>query len=90
MISKKNRRLLQLLGFVIGISFGLWRPQQVQMMLPLLGITVGIGYFFLSRVSMENKTDLTEIKWFVPIQMIMYFVIGGAIGSSVHLYIAFF
>ena len=90
MISKRKRRLLQLLGFLVGIVFGLWRPQQVQLMLPILGITVGIGYFMLGRVATNNQTDLTNIKWFVPIQMIMYFVIGGAIGSSVHLYLEIF
>ncbi|WP_208559223.1 hypothetical protein [Marinilactibacillus kalidii] len=59
-------------------------------MLPILGIAVGIGYFLLTRVSTDKKADLTEIKWFVPIQMIMYFVIGGAVGSSVHLYMELF
>lgn len=86
MSSKWKRISLQLLGFVIGTIFGLWRPQQVQSMLPILGITVGIGYFLLSRATMEKDKSLNDIKWFIPIQMIMYFVIGGAIGSSVYLY----
>ncbi|MFL2075387.1 hypothetical protein [Marinilactibacillus psychrotolerans] len=86
MISKSKRRLLQLLGFIIGLLFGLWRPQQVQLMLPVLGISVGIGYFLLSKVTINKHKDLSEIRWFIPIQMIMYFIIGGAIGSSIYLY----
>ncbi len=86
MISKSKRRLLQLLGFIIGLLFGLWRPQQVQLMLPVLGISVGIGYFLLSKVTTNKHKDLSEIRWFIPIQMIMYFIIGGAIGSSIYLY----
>lgn len=86
MISKSKRRLLQLLGFIIGLLFGLWRPQQVQLMLPVLGISVGIGYFLLSKVTTSKHKDLSEIRWFIPIQMIMYFIIGGAIGSSIYLY----
>jgi len=84
--SKNKRRLLQLLGFVTGVLFGLWRPTQIQTMLPILGITVGIGYFFLSRNTIESKKELSDIKCFIPIQMIMYFLIGGVIGSTIILY----
>ena len=86
MITKIKRLLLQSLGFIIGLAFGLWRPQQVQFMLPVLGISVGIGYFMLSKVTTDKEKNLSEIRWFIPIQMIMYFIIGGAIGSSIYLY----
>lgn len=82
MSAKTKRRLLQLLGFIIGLIFGWYRPMQVQSILPLLGIGVGIGYFILSR-SLDNERKLADIPWFIPLQMVMYFIIGGALTSSI-------
>lgn len=83
MSTKWKRRLYQLFAFVFGIFFGLWRPQSTQNMLPLLGIIVGIGYFFLSRITSEKGRELEDIRWFLLIQMLMYFLIGGALSSSI-------
>lgn len=82
MSAKTKRRLLQLLGFIIGLIFGWYRPLQVQSMLPLLGIGVGIGYFILSR-SLDKERKLADIPWLTPLQMVMYFIIGGALTSSI-------
>lgn len=84
MSTKTKRRLLQLVGFLIGLVFGWYRPLQVQTMLPVLGIGVGIGYFVLSR-SLDKEQALADIPWFIPLQMVMYFIIGGAITSSLTL-----
>lgn len=83
MSTKWKRRLYQLSSFLFGIVFGLWKPQLTQNMLPLLGIIVGIGYFFLSRITSERGKELDDIHWFLLIQMLMYFLIGGALSSTI-------
>lgn len=83
-MSKKWKRLLyQLLGFVVGIIFGLLRPESTQPMLPLIGIVVGIGYFFILRITSEQEKELDDVSWFILIQMLMYFLIGSALSSSI-------
>lgn len=82
MTKKTKRRLLQLFGFIIGLIFGSINPTQIQQMFPALGITVGIGYFITSRVADDKDKSLDDLAWFPLLQMIMYFIIGGAISSS--------
>ncbi|MCC5896152.1 MAG: hypothetical protein JJU16_11890 [Alkalibacterium sp.] len=83
MSKKAKRRWLQLFGFVTGLVFGTLRPDQIQSLFPVLGITVGIGYFISAKVASDNEKELDEIAWFIPLQMIMYFIIGGAVSSSI-------
>lgn len=90
MSKKTKRRWLQLFGFIIGLLFGLLRPDQIQQLFPILGIGVGIGYFISSRVASDNDKHLDDLPWFIPLQMIMYFIIGGAISSSIVLAIELF
>lgn len=90
MSEKWKRRLYQLFAFIIGLLFGLWRPQAMQNMLSFLGITVGIGYFILLRITTENDRELEDISWFLLIQMLMYFLIGGALSSSILLTLQIF
>lgn len=82
MSKKLKRRLLQLFGFIIGLIFGSINPTQIQQMFPALGITVGIGYFITSRVADDKNKSLDDLAWFPLLQMIMYFIIGGAVSSS--------
>jgi len=90
-VSKKTKRWwLQLFGFLIGLLLGLLRPDQIQQLFPILGIGVGIGYFISSRVTSEEEKHLDDLSWFIPLQMIMYFIIGGAISSSIVLAIELF
>lgn len=90
MSEKWKRRLYQLFAFITGLLFGLWRPQATQNMLYFLGITVGIGYFILLRITTENDRELEDISWFLLIQMLMYFLIGGALSSSILLTLQIF
>ncbi|WP_161878319.1 hypothetical protein [Alkalibacterium sp. MB6] len=87
MPEKRKRRLFQLAGFLIGLAFGWIRPLQMQSMLPILGIGVGVGYFIFSQTATDNERPISEISWFIPLQMVMYFIIGGAITSSLYLVI---
>lgn len=90
MSQKIKRRWLQLFGFLVGLLFGLVRPDQIQQLFPIFGIGVGIGYFISSRVTSEEEKHLDDLSWFIPLQMIMYFIIGGAISSSIVLAIELF
>lgn len=90
MSKKTKRRWLQLFGFLVGLLFGLLRPDQIQQLFPILGIGVGIGYFISYRVISEEEKHLDDLSWFIPLQMIMYFIIGGAISSSIVLAIELF
>lgn len=83
MSKKAKRRWLQLFGCLVGLLFGFMRPAQIQQLFPVLGISVGIGYFILSRVASDDEKDFDDIGWFIPLQMIMYFIIGGAVSSSI-------
>lgn len=83
MSKKAKRRWLQLFGCLVGLLFGTFRPVQVQSLFPVLGISVGVAYFILSKVSSDNDKALDDIYWFVPVQMVMYFIIGGAVSSSI-------
>ena len=87
MSEKKKRRLFQLVGFLIGLAFGWIRPSQMQSMLPILGIGVGVGYFIFSQTVTDSERSISDISWFIPLQMVMYFIIGGAITSSLYLVI---
>jgi len=78
---KWKRRLYQFLTFTIGLIFGYFDPTTTQRLLPLLGIIVGLGYLFLSQ---SNK-DFEKSGWFLLIQMFMYFLIGGALTSTITL-----
>lgn len=87
MSRKTKRRLLQLVGLLTGLIFGLVRPQQIQQMYPILGIGVGIGYFILIGIASDKERSLDDVSWFIPVQMLMYFVIGGAVSSTIVLMI---
>jgi len=79
-LSKKwKRRLYQLLALIIGLTFGYFDPITTQRLLPLLGISVGIGYLLIS----QSYKDFETSGWFLLIQMFMYFLIGGAISSTI-------
>lgn len=87
MPSKWIRRLLLVFAAVIGFFFGLARPETTQSMLSVIGIAAGLGYFILSRSTEDGEKDssseTTFNRWFLVIQMLLYFIIGGAIGSMI-------
>lgn len=82
MSPKNKRRTLQLIGFLIGLTFGYFRPAHMQNLIPILAIGVGIGYFIFSTKIGNDDQSIDEITWFPLIQMIMYFLIGGVLSSS--------
>ncbi|OJF93061.1 hypothetical protein [Alkalibacterium sp. 20] len=83
MSQKSKRRLLQLFGFIIGLLFGYFRRSQMQALLPVLAIGVGIGYFIFSTIISDKEKSVDDVGWFPFVQMIMYFIIGGVLSSNV-------
>lgn len=83
MSEKWQRRSIQTFAFLVGLLFGLFRPDDTQTVLPVIGIVVGIGYFFVARITTQQDKELEDIPWFLFIQMLMYFLIGSAITSTI-------
>ncbi|SFC54681.1 hypothetical protein SAMN04488102_11014 [Alkalibacterium subtropicum] len=83
MSPKVKRRTLQFFGFIIGLVFGYFRPSQMQNLLPVLAIGVGIGYFIYSSSLSKEDDNVKETAWFPLVQMVMYFLIGGVLSSSI-------
>ncbi|WP_368645235.1 hypothetical protein AB4027_10060 [Alkalibacterium putridalgicola] len=82
MSPKTMRRTLQSIGFITGLIFGYFRPSHMQDLLPVLAIGVGISYFIYSSMQSEDDSD-EEVVWFPFVQMMMYFLIGGVLSSSI-------
>lgn len=83
MSPKTKRRILQLFGFIIGLNFGYFRPSHMQSLLPILAIGVGISYFIYTSKLSDEETSIEDIPWFPLVQMLMYFLIGGVLSSSI-------
>ncbi|WP_027108286.1 hypothetical protein [Lacticigenium naphthae] len=89
MISKKMKFGLLIFAFIIGGVLGFIYPTVMQGITSPIGIGVGLGYFFLSRREQKSKGKkvVTESKGFVIIQMLLAFIIGGAIISLYPLFV---
>lgn len=83
MSTKKKRRILQLIGLTFGLIFGYLRPLNMQSLLPFLGVGVGISYFILTSTFSDEETAIDDVTWFPLVQLFMYFLIGGALTSTV-------
>lgn len=83
MSKKWQRRSIQTFALLVGLLFGLFRPDATQTVLPIFGVVVGIGYFFVARITTQQNKELEDIPWFLFIQMLMYFLIGSAITSTI-------
>lgn len=83
MSKKWKRRLLQLFGFIIGMILGAWRAETIHSVFPIIGISIGIGYFFLLRQPTQNGKEIEDIPWFTLLQMFTYFLIGAALSSGI-------
>lgn len=88
MPSKWARRGLVLFAAIVGFLLGLLRPALTQGLLSPIGIVAGLGYFLLSRTTTQEEDTKSESnerfnRWFLLIQMLLYFIIGGAVGSMI-------
>lgn len=86
-IITKNR-ILSIIGGIIGGIFGYFYPMIVQGYLPVLGIGIGIFYFFASNSVNKNPekervTDFSDYTWYSILRIMMGLLVGGAITSTI-------
>ena len=85
---KKRNQLLSVAGGVIGAIAGYFYPALVQGYLPILGIGAGLFYFFGTNSVNKNPekkrvTNFDEYAWYVVLRILMGFLVGGAITSTI-------
>lgn len=90
MTNKIKRYSLLLFAALTGLVVGYIRPEVSQSLLSVIGIIVGIGYFLLSKredpaKSTQNKKpdSNSQIDWYLLLQMLLYFIVGAAIGVTI-------
>lgn len=87
MTNKFKRYGLLLFATLTGLVVGYFRPEVSQSLLSVVGIIVGIGFFILSKrdESAQNKKtkSASEIDWYLLLQMLLYFIVGAAIGVTI-------
>lgn len=88
-MSKKNiNRAVNLLGMVIGGTLAYFRPMFFQNYLPIIGIGIGLFYFFSTNSvnknpNVERITDYNGYLWFTFYKLIIGFLIGGTVVSTI-------
>ncbi len=86
----KRNRLFRLLSGGLGAIVGYFYPLLIQEYLPLIGLTIGLFYFFgnqsINQKSEQKKgTDFSSYRWHFIIKILMGFLIGAALTSSLRL-----
>lgn len=95
-MSKKNiNHMVNLLGMLIGGILAYFRPMFFQNYLPLIGIGVGLFYFFSTNSVNKNPnakkiTDYNGYLWYTFYKLIIGFLIGGTVVSTIVLSIDVF
>jgi len=79
--------LLQTFALGLGLILGFLFPVAINNMFPVLGITAGIGYFFVARRTFNKQKQLTDSRAYIIVTMLFKFIVGGAITSSILLFI---
>lgn len=90
MSNKMRRYALLLFAALVGLVMGYLRPEVSQSLLSIVGIIVGLGYLILSRREEMNKsaqkkksTSPNQIDWYLLLQMLLYFIVGAALGATI-------
>lgn len=87
MSEKTKKNVLLTFAGAVGLVVGYLNPVASQALLSVLGTMVGISMFFLFRRS--NKTagyDYTESWFYLLLRMLLFFIIGAALGGMVPYY----
>lgn len=90
MSNKIRRYALLLFAALVGLIMGYLRPEVSQSLLSVVGIIVGLGYLILTRREEMSKTTQkkkkeisNQIDWFLLLQMMLYFIVGAALGATI-------
>ncbi|MCI3028071.1 hypothetical protein LMF32_02865 [Desemzia sp. C1] len=90
MSNKMRRYALLVFAALVGLVMGYLRPEVSQSLLSVVGIIVGLGYLILSRREETNKTTQkkknsspNQIDWYLLLQMLLYFIVGAALGATI-------
>lgn len=90
MKNKIGRYSLLLFAALTGLVIGYLRPEVSQSLLSVVGIIVGIGFFILSKrdesaksTSNKKKDSVNKMDWYLLLQMLLYFIVGAAIGVTI-------
>lgn len=87
MTSKIKTNLLLSFAAMVGLVIGYLNPAASQALLSALGMMVGIGMFFLFRISNKKAGfDYTESWVYLLLRMLLFFIIGAALGGMVPYY----
>lgn len=87
MTEKMKQRLLLAFATVVGFVIGYLNPATSQALLSGIGWIAGIGMFFLFRRSNKNPSRDYTASWaYVLIRMLLFFIIGAALGSMIPYY----
>lgn len=90
MKNKIGRYSLLLFAALTGLVVGYLRPEVSQSLLSVIGIIVGIGFFILSKrddpatsATNKKKDSVNKMDWYLLLQMLLYFIVGAAIGVTI-------
>lgn len=87
MTEKMQQRLLLAFATVVGFVIGYLNPVASQALLSGIGWIAGIGMFFLFRRSNKNpERDYSDSWAYLLIRMLLFFIIGAALGSMIPYY----
>lgn len=86
--AKNRNRLFSILGGLIGAIVGYFYPNLVQGLLPILGIGIGLFYFFATNSVNKNPdkkkvTDFTNYTWYSIMRFFTGLLVGSAIVSTI-------
>ncbi|HEX5350794.1 MAG TPA: hypothetical protein VFW58_04120 [Trichococcus sp.] len=87
MTEKMKQWLLLAFATVFGFVVGYLNPATSQALLSGIGWIAGVGTFFLFRRSNKNPSRDYTASWaYQLIRMLLFFIIGAALGSLIPYY----
>lgn len=88
MSKKRINQLLNLIGLLSGGILAYFRPMFFQNYLPVMGIILGLFYFFSTNSINKNPhkkriTDYNDYLWYSIYKVMFGFLVGGTLVSTI-------
>lgn len=88
MSKKRANQLFNLIGLLIGGVLAYFRPMFFQNYLPVMGIVLGLYYFFSTNSVNKNPykkriTDYNNYTWYSIYKLMFGFLVGGTLVSTI-------